>query len=90
MLVQLLLCIGLPFIVLPIVATAGYFGVRWYKARKSKTAGKDVEKGDLIRKSTPKTDEEETVEMELRTVLTKSPGLVSNSVQVPVAFSRNF
>jgi hypothetical protein len=35
MLVQLLLCIGLPFLILPFLATTAYLAFRWYKARKT-------------------------------------------------------
>jgi hypothetical protein len=90
MLLQLLLCIGLPLLILPLLATAGYFGFRWLKARKSKTAGKDIEKGELVETSKSEDDEEESIEMEPRAVLTKTPALISNSVQVPVGLGRNF
>jgi len=88
MLVQLLLCIGLPFLILPLLATAAYFGFRWIKARKNKPVVEDVEKGDFILSSTStrKDSEDESVGPEHM----MTPALVSNSVQVPVAFSRNF
>jgi type III secretory pathway component EscV len=87
MLVQLLLCIGLPFLILPILATIAYCGFRWIKAKKKKSVVKDVEHGDFVVSSTKEdSDEDKSVgsQQEL------SPALVSNSVQIPVAFSRNF
>jgi hypothetical protein len=86
MLVQLLLCIGLPFLILPLLATAAYCGFRWLKAKKKKPVVKDVEKGDFVLSSTKGDSDEESVGPQHET----TPALVSNSVQVPVAFSRNF
>jgi flagellar biosynthesis component FlhA len=90
MLVQLLLCIGLPMFILPLLATAAYLAYKWLKARKAKAAGKDVEQGDSVETTTREEDEEESDETEPRNVLMKTPALVSNSVQVPVGCSRNF
>lgn len=87
MLVQLLLCISLPFLILPILATAAYLGFRWVKARKNQHIVKDVEKGNFALESTREDSEDESVETQQ---MEMTPALVSNSVQVPVAFSRNF
>lgn len=86
MLVQLLLCIGLPFLILPFLATAAYFAFRWYKAKKNKPVVKDVEKGDPI--SNPVSQDSNDANVKSQHMMT--PALVSNSVQVPIAFSRNF
>ena len=86
MLVQLLLCIGLPFLILPLLATAAYLGLRWYKAKKSKPVTRDVERGDLVSNSPRQDSEDEITEPQH----TMTPALISNSVQVPVAFGRNF
>jgi flagellar biosynthesis component FlhA len=90
MLVQLLLCIGLPMFILPLLAAAAYFAFKWLKARRAKAAGKDVEQGNSVETTTREKDEEESDEAEPRNVLMKTLVLVSNSVQVPVGFSRNF
>lgn len=86
MLVQLLLCIGLPFLILPILATAAYFTFRWYKAKKDKPVVKDVEKGEFVLKSPRQDFEVESIEPQHM----MTPALITNSVQVPVAFGRNF
>jgi hypothetical protein len=88
MLVQLLLCIGLPFLILPILATAAYCGFWWLKAKKKgKPIDKDVENGDLVLSATKEdSDEDKSVGSQHE----MTPALVSNSVQVPVSFSRNF
>ena len=83
MLVQLVLCIGLPFIILPLLA---YFGFRWFKAKKNKPLLKDVEKGDFVLSPVRQDSDDESVKSQHVTI----PALVSNSVQVPVACSRNF
>ncbi|GAB7332117.1 hypothetical protein MBLNU13_g03998t2 [Cladosporium sp. NU13] len=86
MLVQLLLCIGLPFIILPLLATAAYFAFQWFKAKKNKPVARDVEKGDLVLNSPRQDAEVESLEPQHMT----TPALISNSVQVPFAFGRNF
>ena len=86
MLVQLLLCIGLPFIVLPLLATAAYFAFRWFKTKKNKPIVKDVEKGDFVL-TTPCEDSEDE---DIGPQHMMTPALISNSVQVPVTFGRNF
>ena len=86
MLVQLLLCIGLPFIILPLLATAAYFTFWWFKAKKNKPVVKDVEKGDFVFSPVRQDSYDESVESQHVMI----SALVSNSVQVPVAFSRNF
>lgn len=86
MLVQLLLCIGLPFLILPLLATAAYLGLRWYKAKKSKPVTKDVERGDFVFNSPRQDSEDDSTEPQHTMTL----ALISNSVQVPVAFGRNF
>lgn len=86
MLVQLLLCIGLPFLVLPLLATAAYLAFRWFKARKNKSEVKDVENGDLILSPVSQDSDDSSI-MSLHRM---TPALVTNSVQVPVAFGRNF
>lgn len=88
MLVQLLLCIGLPFLILPILATIAYCGFRWLKAKKKKEKPvvKDVENGDYVLSSTKEESDEESLGPERE----MTPALITNSVQVPVAFSRNF
>lgn len=79
----------MPLLVLPLLLTAGYFGFRWVKARKNKPVVEDVEKGDFVLSSTSsrKGVEDESVGPQ-QYVMT--PALISNSVHVPVAFSRNF
>ena len=89
MLVQLLLCIGLPLVVLPILAAVAYFGFRCFKTSKTKPAGRDIEQGaDFVHSKTREVNEEETGQVEDRHMMT--PALVSNSVQVLVALGRNF
>jgi hypothetical protein len=89
MLVQLLLCIGLPFLILPILATAAYCCFRWFRAKqkKNKPAAKDVERGNFVLSSTQEDSDEDKCVSSQQEI---TPALVSNSVQVPVAFSRNF
>ena len=86
MLVQLILCIGLPFIVLPLLATAAYSGFQWIRARKSKHVVNDVEMGDFI--LSPPRQDSEVENIKPQHMMT--PALISNSVQVSVAFGRNF
>lgn len=86
MLVQLLLCIGLPFLILPLLATAGYLAFRRFKAKKTTPVSNDVEKGDSILSKTRGSEDRSAVEPQHM----MTPALVTNSVQVPVAFSRNF
>ena len=86
MLVQLLLCIGLPFIILPLLATAVYFGYRWFKAKENRPVVKDVEKGDFVLTTSREDSEDESIGPQHM----MTPALISNSVQVPVAFGRNF
>ena len=89
MLVQLLLCIGLPLVILPILAAVAYLGFRCFRARKSKPAGRDIEQGTgFVHNKTREVVEEEIGPVEDRHMMT--PALVSNSVQVPVALGRNF
>lgn len=81
MLVQLLLSIGLPMLILPIIATIAYFGFRRIKAKKNQQ--KDIEQGDCVKSSdcaSSDTDSEET-----KFVMT--PALATNSVQMPVRSS---
>jgi len=85
-LIQLLLCIGLPFLILPLLATAAYFGFRWIKARKSKPVVKDVEKGDFVLNSPRQDSEAESIEPQHM----MTPALITNSLQIPIAFGRNF
>lgn len=86
MLVQLLLCIGVPLLILPILATVAYYGFRWLKARKKKPNVKDDENGEFVLSSTKEESDEESLGPEREI----TPALITNSVQVPVAFSRNF
>lgn len=86
MLVQLLLCIGLPVLVLPILVAAAYFAFRHLKARRKKAAQKDLERDGFVESSI-------SVDSEVELLLSRhvmTPALVSNSVQVPAGFSRNF
>jgi hypothetical protein len=79
MLVQLLLCIGLPIVILPTLTAIGYFGLRYLKSRKN--ARMDVERGDCIKTSTRKSSGSDGESEESKYVMT--PALVTNSVQVP-------
>jgi hypothetical protein len=79
MLVQLLLCIGLPMVILPTLTAIGYFGLRYLKSRKN--ARMDVERGDCIKTSTRESSGSDGESEESKYVMT--PALVTNSVQVP-------
>jgi flagellar basal body-associated protein FliL len=81
MLVQLLLCIGLPVVILPTLTAIGYFGFRYLKSRRN--ARTDVETGDCIKMSTRKSSSSESGNKESKYVMT--PALVTNSVQVPAS-----
>jgi hypothetical protein len=81
MLVQLLLCIGLPMVILPTLTAVGYFGFRYLKSRKD--ARTDVERGDCIEMSTRESSSSDGESEESKYVMT--PALVTNSVQVPAS-----
>lgn len=77
MLTQLLLSIGLPFLVIPLIATVGYFGFRYMRNRNS--AKGDVEKcvkdsGSSSSSSGSGGEDGQAFEM--------TPALATNSVQV--------
>lgn len=85
MLVQLLLCIGLPMIILPCLTAIAYFGFRYFKARKNSHT--DVEQGDCIKTSTRASSSDGSDESQYEI----SPALLRKSVQIPpVAVFRNF
>lgn len=87
MLVQLLLCIGLPMLILPILATIGYFGFRWIKARKNSQT--DLERGRLVKSPDSESSDGGSDETDFK----MTPALATNSVQMPArpgAVSHNF
>jgi hypothetical protein len=81
MLVQLLLCIGLPMVILPTLTAIGYFGFRYLKSRRN--ARMDVERGDCIKMSTCESSTSDGGSEESKYMMT--PALVTNSVQVPAS-----
>jgi hypothetical protein len=81
MLVQLLLCIGLPMAILPTLAAAGFFGLRYLKSRRN--ARMDVERGDCIKMSTRGSSGSDGESEESKYMM--NPALVTNSVQVPAS-----
>lgn len=76
MLVQLLLCIGLPFLILPLIATAAYFGFRCFRALK--LANGDVEQQNVVSSSNGKTLASDS-EVSSSSAI---PALSTNSVQL--------
>jgi hypothetical protein len=57
------------------------------KTAKKKVDVKDVEKGNFVSSSSTKEDSKDE---SARPQHEMTPALITNSVQVPVAFSRNF
>jgi len=86
LLVQLLLCIGLPFLVLPLLATVAYCCFRWFKARKNKPVVKDVEQGECVLRLSCENTKGERAGPQYVVI----SAVVTNSVQVPVGLGRNF
>lgn len=85
MLVQLLLCIGLPMLILPCLTAVVYFGFRYFKSRKN--ARTDVEQGDCIKTSTRASSSDGSDESQYE----MTPALLTKSVQIPpAAVFRNF
>jgi len=77
MLTQLLLSIGLPMLILPLLATAAYFVIRNYQKRKA--ALKDLEQGNFILNSTDSRSGSDELEPKM------TPAIAANSVHVPRA-----
>lgn len=86
MLVQLFLCVGLPFLILPILATAAYSAFCWFKAKKNKPVVRDAEKGELV--LNPPRQDSEIESSEPQHMMTPAP--ITSSVQLPFAFGQNF
>lgn len=83
--VQLLLCIGLPMLILPCLTAIAYFGFQYFKARKNTRT--DVEQGDCIKTSTRTSSGGESDELQYE----MTPALLTKSVQIPpAAVFRNF
>jgi hypothetical protein len=79
MLTQLLLALGLPMVIIPLVATAAYFGFRCFRARQ--LASGDLEQQQSIASSSNgKTSDSDGEESDLRVL----PALATNSVHVVV------
>jgi hypothetical protein len=79
MLVQLLLCIGLPMVILLTLTAVGYFGFQYLKSRRN--ARMDVERGDCIKTSTRESFDSDGGSEESKYMMT--PALRTQSVQVP-------
>lgn len=76
MLTQSLLSIGLPILILPMVAAVVYFGFRYLKSRKN--AAKDVEQGALAKLSDEGSSSSESGSFDFQL----TPALSMNSVHV--------
>lgn len=63
-----------------------HFGFRRFKAKKNKPVVKDFERGNFVLSKTREDSEDESIKSQHM----MTPALVSNSVQAPVTFSRNF
>jgi hypothetical protein len=81
MLTQLLLSIGLPMIIIPLVATAGYFALRCFRARK-------VDNGDVELQSIVSSSNGKTLQSDSEYSSSKvNPAFATNSAQLPrIAF----
>ena len=75
MLIQLLLSIGLPLIIIPLVATAAYFGFRCFRARKLDSG--DAEMQSVVGSSNGKTLQFDSEDSSSNV----TPALATNSVQ---------
>jgi hypothetical protein len=74
---QLLMPIGLPMIIIPLVATAGHFGLRCFRARK-------VDNGDIELQSVVSSSNGKTLQSDSEDSSSKvTPALATNSVQMP-------
>lgn len=77
MLIQLLRSLGLPMIIIPLLATAAYFGFRCFRARKLAIA--DVERQSVVSSSNGKAPVSDIEDSSLRMV----PALATSDVQIP-------
>lgn len=78
MLTQLLLALGLPMVIIPLVATAAYFGFRSFRARQLAASG-DLEQQSNVSLSNGKTSDSNSEESGLSVI----PAPATNSVHVP-------
>ena len=80
MLTQLLLALGLPMVIIPLVATAAYFGFRFFRARQLAGSGDLEQQQSIASSSNGKTSDSDSEESDLRVL----PALATNSVHVVV------
>jgi hypothetical protein len=80
MLTQLLLALGLPMIIIPLVATAAYFGFRRFRAQKLASSSGDIEMQSIASSSNSKTSPSDGDKSGLNVI----PALATNSVHVPL------
>lgn len=77
MLTQLLLALGLPMIIIPLVATAAYFGFRRFRAQK--LASGETEMQSIASSTKGKTSQSDSDESGLNII----PALATNNLHVP-------